>query len=286
MSSKTVVENRYYLKLGSRDKSVSTDPNYNFTVNFNNSNPIFTVPPGDRLLIYPVSISLPYDWNNVNVHNCNFIINNLDTSTATLVNLEYGSPDIDTFCNTIETELNAAFGGSDIVVSFDAYTNRISFVSTSTYNCEIDFNTSNSAWSLFGGVDNTSYTFVISTTTALPFPNKPDLTYIQDIEVYASWSKRSLGMVNNILSNTLLMFNFSINDTVGNNVVWENGNQEFLQSLDSGISSVNFRFQDSYGDLVEFSGPVVMTFCLIRYKNVSQEFKEENVIGRLNNSRY
>lgn len=234
----------------------------NFEILFNNSNPLFTLKDGERLTIKPLQVQLPNDWDAVNSSNNKFKL--IYNSVEHVITIPTGNPDTTQIVDTIEELINSAVNiANEFAVTFDDYEKRIDIVANSL-NFTLDFSLSNSANYLLGFNRNQVISSIGKVLTA---PNKPDLQPYSAVLFHSNVAKKSLSVVNQVLSNVDVLFSIPINENVGSNILWENTSDMFEQEVNSNISSFTFKLTDMTNNLIAVEGDVNVVFELTKYKD-------------------
>lgn len=241
---------RYWVNLSSNDAGANNNPS-NFTIQFNNQ--IFSsLTERDRIHVFPYRITLPWTWGNISNLNDRFSIT--VGGVVKQVVLTHGSPtSVIDVVGEVASKLSAQLTGATI--SWSDYSKRFT-ISWNTIGqvSKIDFSGANSCFRLLG-FKQQEYNVVGVKSVIADAP--PDLTQPVSIHVKSNLARRSLGIVNGVLSNTNLLCSFSSADNnIGSNVVFTNDTEAFLHEVEPSIGSVSFQFCDTEGKQLDVNGEV------------------------------
>lgn len=241
---------RYWVNLSSNDAGANNNPS-NFTIQFNNQ--IFSsLTERDRIHVFPYRITLPYTWNTISSGNDTFSIT--AGGLVKQVVLKHGSPtSVIDIVQEASAKLTAQLSGASLF--WDEYLKRFSINwSTIGQITKIDFSGANSCFRILGfkkqQYDVAGVKSIIGDAT-------PDLTSPVSIHVKSNLARRSLGIVNGVLSNTNLLCSFSTADkSIGSNIVFENDTESFTHEVEPSIGNVSFQFCDTEGKQLDVNGEV------------------------------
>lgn len=270
---------KYFIHLNSLDTNEDPDliDHSNFNLQFNNQ--VFSsLTDKDRIFVYPIRCTIPWTWSNITNRNNHFVITHADDSTQDIY-LDFGSPSsvLDLASNittTLQNDVESSAG-----LSWDNLTKRFKFSWALGTIKKIDFKVANSCYQILG-FRKKSYS--VSSLTELEGDHPPDLTSTITVRCLSNVAKRSFGIINGVLANNQTFFSFSVgNNTVGDNIVFENDTEMFLHEIDPSFSNISLKFEDQDKQPLEVSGPVEIILGVIVEKQDGD--LTQQVLGKLRN---